>query len=223
MVEQLRAELAKRGAVIAAQAKLLEALTAKVQGLEALVSRQDALLGQNSRNLSLPSSSDGPSGASGAHPRPKPKSGRKRGGQKKHKGLHRALVSAENVDEVVDMYPAHCAACAACLPKTPDTRPKRPLEFLRAQAEARRERDHRLTRGRLDRAEEALRERLQLLGRAAGRWRGASLRRCCRPRSLPARRRAPHRREPAPQRLAELRLVRCDLLPDRRRRDGAEP
>ena len=125
VVEQLRAALAKRDAVIAAQAKLIEGLTVKVQGLEALASRQNALLGQNSRNSNLPPSSDGPAGAGGTKPRPKAKSGSKRGGQSKHKGAHRALVSAENVDEVVDMYPAHCVACAACLPKTPDTRPRR--------------------------------------------------------------------------------------------------
>ena len=63
VVEQLRAALAKRDAVIAAQAKLIEGLTVKVQGLEALASRQNALLGQNSRNSNLPPSSDGPAGA----------------------------------------------------------------------------------------------------------------------------------------------------------------
>jgi len=124
VVEQLRAALAKRDAVIAEQAKLIASLTTKVVALEALVLRQNEVLGRNSGNSNLPPSSDGP-GASGAQARPTPKSGRKRGGQKKHKGSHRALLPAEKVDEFVDMFPARCEACDAPLPKTPDTRPKR--------------------------------------------------------------------------------------------------
>lgn len=125
MIERHRAELAKRDAVNAAQAKLIATLTMKVEALEALVGRQGELLGRNSGNSNLPPSSDGPAGAGGAKSHPKPTSGRTRGGQKKHKGSHRALVSAEQVDEVVDMYPGRCEACDGWLPKTPDPRPKR--------------------------------------------------------------------------------------------------
>ncbi len=125
VVEEHRAELAKRDAVVAEQAELIAVLTVKVGALEALVLRQNELLGRNSGNSNLPPSSDGPSGASEAKLRRAPKKGRKRGGQKGHKGSHRALVPVERVDEVVEMYPARCEACEAWLPKTPDTLPRR--------------------------------------------------------------------------------------------------
>ena len=88
------------------------------------VLKQAEMLGRNSKNSSLPPSSDGPGGAS-TKPRKKSKKGRKRGGQKGHKGFHRALLPPELVDEVVDMYPARCEHCAQWLPKTPDARPHR--------------------------------------------------------------------------------------------------
>jgi len=122
-IDHLRAELAKRDAVIAEQAKVIAALTAKVEALEALVLKQAELLGRNSKNSNLPPSSDGPGGGS-SKARKKLK-GRKQGGQKGHKGSHRALVPPENVDDVVDMFPARCDACDEWLPKTEDPRPKR--------------------------------------------------------------------------------------------------
>ncbi len=122
-VDELRAELARARATIEELAKLNAALTAKVEALEALVVKQAELLGRNSKNSNFPPSSDGPGGAS-SKPRKKPK-GRKRGGQKGHKGSHRVLVPAEQVDEVVDMFPARCDACHGRLPKTVDPRPKR--------------------------------------------------------------------------------------------------
>ena len=123
-IEQLRAELATRDAVLAEQARVIAELVTKVQAFEALVLKQAEMLGRNSKNSSLPPSSDGPGGASST-PRKKSKKGRKRGAQKGHKGHHRALVPPEDVDEVVDMYPARCEACAQWLPKTPDARPSR--------------------------------------------------------------------------------------------------
>lgn len=123
-VELFRAELAKRAAVIAEQAKLIADLVTKVRSFEALVLKQAEMLGRNSKNSSLPPSSDGPGGAS-TKPRKKSTKGRKRGGQKGHKGFRRALVPPEQVDEVVDMYPARCEHCGMWLPKTPDARPQR--------------------------------------------------------------------------------------------------
>ncbi len=116
------AELAKRDAVIADQAKLIAAMITKMTALEALVQKQAEMLGRNSNNSSLPPSSDGPGAAK---PRKKSKKGRKRGGQKGHKGSHRTLLPPEQVDEFIDMYPARCQACAQKLPKTPDEQPTR--------------------------------------------------------------------------------------------------
>ncbi len=130
-IDLLRAKLAKRDAlvaeqakVIAEQAKVIVTLTAKVEALEALVLRQSELLGRNSKNSNLPPSSDGPGGAWSGTGK-KSKKGRKRGAQKGHKGSHRVLVAPDEVDEVVDMYPARCGACAQWLPKTPDAWPRR--------------------------------------------------------------------------------------------------
>ena len=111
-------------ATIAEQAKLIATLTAKIELLEATVLRQAELLGQNSRNSNLPPSSDGPGGAS-PKPRRRVRKARKRGGQKGHKGSHRALLPPEQVDDVVDMFPARCEACAEWLPKAPDGEPRR--------------------------------------------------------------------------------------------------
>jgi transposase len=123
-VEQLRTKLVERDAVIAAQAKLITTQAAKLQALEEMVRKLAEQVTRNSTNSNLPPSSDGPGGS------PKPskkavKKGRKRGAQKGHKGSHRALVPADQVDEVVDMFPARCDGCHTSLPKTPDTDPKR--------------------------------------------------------------------------------------------------
>jgi len=123
-VDQLRAMLADRDATIALQAKTIVALTAKQEMLEVLVGKLVEQQSRNSTNSNLPPSSDGPGGS------PKPskkavKKGGKRGAQKGHKGSHRALVPADRVDKVVDMFPARCDDCQTSLPKTPDADPKR--------------------------------------------------------------------------------------------------
>ena len=77
------------------------------------------LLERNSRNSHLPPSSDPP----GSRPRSKPKKQkgkRKRGGQPGHRGVKRSLLPPEQVDQVVDMFPAHCENCAQRLLKVPD-------------------------------------------------------------------------------------------------------
>src|SRR5919204_5076451 len=58
----------------------------------------EARLGQDSSNSSRPPSSDPPQ----APARPKaPPTGRQRGGRPGHRGVHRALLPVEQVDEVV--------------------------------------------------------------------------------------------------------------------------
>jgi transposase len=81
-------------------------------------------LGQNSRNSHLPPSSD-PPGTAGKSGSPRPKSNRPRGGQRGHRGSRREMVTADKVDDVVDLYPAECEKCWAALPEQPDPCAKR--------------------------------------------------------------------------------------------------
>ena len=99
-VEFLETTLAERDAKIAVLTKQVELLT--------------ELVNRNSKNSHLPPSSDGP-GAGGAGGR-RPKSGRKRGGQKGHRGSYRELLPVEQVDTVVDLFPDVCLGCARPLP-----------------------------------------------------------------------------------------------------------
>src|SRR6266550_7814446 len=90
----------------AAQALIL-ALRERIRDLE-------ARLGQTSANSSRPPSSDPPH----APARPKaPPSGRKRGGQPGHRGVHRALLPVEQVDELVPVVPDRCRHCEQPFPE----------------------------------------------------------------------------------------------------------
>jgi len=48
------------------------------------------------------------------------KSKRKRGGQKGHRGSHRALLPPEQVNEIVALFPEVCEGCADPLPRVVD-------------------------------------------------------------------------------------------------------
>jgi transposase len=79
----------------------------------------EARLGQTSANSSRPPSSDPPQ----APARPTtPPSGRKRGGQPGHRGVHRALLPAEQVDEIVVVVPDRCRHCQQPYPESPGRR-----------------------------------------------------------------------------------------------------
>ena len=119
------AMLAERDGTIALQAKTLAAQAAKFEALEALVQRLMAELGRDSTNSNKPPSSDGPGASAAKARKTRDKKGRKRGGQKGHRGSHRALVAPDDVDEVIDMFPAHCDCCHGPLPKTLGLKPKR--------------------------------------------------------------------------------------------------
>jgi transposase len=74
----------------------------------------EARLGQTSANSSRPPSSDPPQTPA----RPKaPPSGRRRGGQPGHRGVHRALLPVAQVDEVVVVVPGRCRHCGQPLPE----------------------------------------------------------------------------------------------------------
>jgi transposase len=103
--------LAVQGVVITLWQQV-QALQAEVEALKAEVAQLREQLGQNSRNSSRPPSSDPPN----APPRPKrTPSGRKRGGQKGHRGHGRRLKPPEQVDRIVAVKPESCAQCGALL------------------------------------------------------------------------------------------------------------
>src|SRR5687767_8883015 len=84
------------------------ALHAQNAALQERIRELEARLGQNSSNSSRPPSTDPPQ----APPRQKaPATGRKRGGQPGHRGAYRALLPADQVDEVVVVVPAACRHC----------------------------------------------------------------------------------------------------------------
>lgn len=108
-IAELRLALAERDAEIAE-------LKERVAQLAALVEQLTEKLNQNSTNSHLPPSSDGPgAGSRGAGTSKKPKSKRKRGGQKGHRGAHRHLLPPELVNTFADLFPEVCLSCAAAL------------------------------------------------------------------------------------------------------------
>jgi transposase len=119
--EQSAARIAFLEAALVERDARLTELTAKLTALTEQVAKLTELLGRNSRNSHLPPSSDGPgSGASGGPVGRHLKSGRKRGGQKGHRGSYRELLPPELVDAVVDLFPDTCLGCARPLPRDAD-------------------------------------------------------------------------------------------------------
>ena len=114
-IEELRAALA------AEQARSAE-FEARVAELEAQLAKLLELLGRDSNNSNNPPSSDPPSAKKSRKKRLK---NRPRGGQKGHPGSNRRLLSPEQVDEVVDLFPSRCGDCWKPLPQVPDEFPKR--------------------------------------------------------------------------------------------------
>src|SRR5712692_1976635 len=90
-------------------------LRAENAALHEQVQELRARLGQTSANSSRSPSSDPPQ----APARPKaPPSGRKRGGQPGHRGVHRALLPVEQVDEVIVVVPEDCRHCQQPFPES---------------------------------------------------------------------------------------------------------
>jgi transposase len=93
----------------------LVVLRAENAQLRARVQELEARQGQNSTNSSRPPSSDPPASL----PRPAtPPTGRRRGGQPGHPPHQRALLPPDQVDAVVEHWPAHCRRCQAPLVPT---------------------------------------------------------------------------------------------------------
>lgn len=99
-------------ALVSAQARTIEALTARLAVLEAENAELRRRLDQNSRNSSRPPSSDGPDQA--VPPRSlRGKTGRKPGKQPGAQGFSLGLV--DDPDETVDYLPSCCGGCGAGL------------------------------------------------------------------------------------------------------------
>lgn len=88
-------------------------LVAQVHTLEAEIASLREQVNRNSRNSAQPPSSDGP--AVPLKPRPRSKSGRKRGAQPGHPGTTRKLVPVEEVKAVHDVKPDTCQDCGHAL------------------------------------------------------------------------------------------------------------
>ena len=103
-------------ALVAERARTAE-LEERVAKLEEQLAKALALLGQNSGNSNKPPSSDPPNAKLA---KKKKKKGRRRGGQKGHRGSRRELLPPEQIDEVIDLFPAECESCWKPLPQVPD-------------------------------------------------------------------------------------------------------
>jgi transposase len=79
----------------------------QIARLEARIERLEEKLRENSRNSSLPPSTDSP----GKGSQPRRSSGRGQGGQPGHEGTTRKLVAESELDEIVDHWPERCSGC----------------------------------------------------------------------------------------------------------------
>src|SRR5207248_10070028 len=131
MIEKLPPRVSERQALVPDPPPLLEqlatlrrenvalcaenaALRVENAALHERIRELEARLGQTSANSSRPPSSDPPQ----APARPKaPPSGRKRGGQRGHRGTYRTLLPVEQVDEVVRVVPERCRHCGQLFPE----------------------------------------------------------------------------------------------------------
>jgi transposase len=122
---KLEAQLAAKDARI----EELEPLVAKWTEQVATLTKQVAVLTEklerNSSNSRLPPSSDPPGRSRTRRKKSKKKSKRKRGGQPGHRGAHRALLPAEQVNKFHDLFPEQCENCWESLPEVADPRAKR--------------------------------------------------------------------------------------------------
>lgn len=121
LIAELDAERSRSQRLELQIGELLGQIAALTQKVAELTER----LGQNSRNSHRPPSSDPPGTTGNSGGGQRPKSGRPRGGQRGHRGSRRELVTADKVDDVVDLYPAECEHCWAALPERPDPEAKR--------------------------------------------------------------------------------------------------
>jgi transposase len=125
-IAELEAQLVSKDQLIAELRAELAAKDARLAELERKVAALVEQLGQNSTNSNRPPSGDGPAArAERGKKRKKAKGTRRQGGQPKHRGTHRELLPAGQVDDFVDFFPSHCENCCKPLPETLDPSAKR--------------------------------------------------------------------------------------------------
>jgi transposase len=110
-VEESREELVDKDKTIGDKEKALADRDKRIADLE----RQLAGRKRNSTNSSKPPSSDGLAGAQRRRGSPRPKSGRKPGGQPGHMGHDRQPVA--NPDRVEEVLPPQCKHCGTAFPQ----------------------------------------------------------------------------------------------------------
>jgi transposase len=109
----LSAQQAAFEAQLAVVRSQFEALQAEVLRLQAQIAELNAQLSRNSGNSSNPPSSDPPD-VRAQRPQP-PRSGRKRGAQRGHRGRHRCSFPPDVVDETFECLPRCCGHCGTTL------------------------------------------------------------------------------------------------------------
>jgi transposase len=102
-------------------------MSARIDELE----RKVASLTRDSSNSSKPPSSDGPAAKPEAR-RPVKSKKRKRGGQPGHKGSNRELIPAEEVHDIIPVFPESCDSCGAALSPATDSE-RTPGKYWRHQ------------------------------------------------------------------------------------------
>jgi transposase len=140
---QQNQRLENRCASYELQVQRLEAELERLKKLELEVAELRERVGQNSQNSSKPPSSDPPSVSC---PNKHQSSGRKRGGQRSHRGKARTLLPPEQVNTVIELRPASCQQCGHLL-LGDDPQPVRHQvnEIPLVKAEVTEYRQHRLT------------------------------------------------------------------------------
>jgi transposase len=120
-VSSLEERLARLERLVEAQQVIIEGKDAEIARLRARVEELERKLGENSSNSSKPPSSDSPAAREN---RPKdPPSGRRRGGQRGHKGHRRTLLPPAQVTHRQDCFPSACRRCGDELPRVSDPDP----------------------------------------------------------------------------------------------------
>ena len=114
-IQQLNRRIAsQQKQIVQFQQQLTEAVrqSADIARLKAEIADLKEKLGQNSRNSSLPPSSDSPFGKAVAKREP---SGSRQGAQVGHTGVGRNLKPTTEVDRVVELRPSVCSNCGSLL------------------------------------------------------------------------------------------------------------
>jgi transposase len=111
------AKIAELTAQVLARDVVIAELRAEILRLNVVVQELTEKVSQNSRNSHKPPSMDPPGSRAPGRGSP---GKRKRGGQKGHRGNHRELLPADQVDEVKDLFPPACENCWKPLPEVPD-------------------------------------------------------------------------------------------------------